>query len=171
VTSLEKSKKCAEAKFKVMLQYLRDLKFYYSNNESLFTKLEQKQLDGKPEIMAQVNVVGHLLRGDIFESVLELKITASVNGKEVYTANLQYATVVTLIDADSYTDDERQYITTVIVGSFAFPFARCILFNITRDSGSTPISLDPIDFAQMYAESQKKKAEARAELDPDVESN
>jgi preprotein translocase subunit SecB len=141
-----------------MLHYLRRSVFSYNDKSSLFTKIEQKQLAGKPEVMAQINSLGQRLRDNIFESVLEIKVKASVNDVEVYTAEFQYATVVAIDDADSYSPDEQQYITTVKVGYLAFPFARRYLFDMTRDSGSTPISLDPIDFDKMYHESRERAA-------------
>jgi len=41
-----------------------------------------------------------------------------------------------------------------------FPFARAILADVTRDGGFTPLLLNPIDFAEIYARRAAAAAQA-----------
>jgi len=39
-----------------------------------------------------------------------------------------------------------------------FPFARRVLADMTRDGGFPSLQLEPIDFAQMYAERRQRES-------------
>jgi preprotein translocase subunit SecB len=45
----------------------------------------------------------------------------------------------------------------------AFPFARAIIANATRDGGFPPLMINPIDFAELL---QRHQAEAQATSSP-----
>ena len=161
-----------QAKINVLMHYVRESSFRYVDSSSLFTKIEQKVLVGRPEVKAQVNIIGQQIKDNVFESIMEMRVRVSVNGSDIYTADFNYCTVISLDDANSYGPQEKQYITTVKAAYLMFPFARRVLFDMTRDSGATPISLDPINFEQMYIDSQNRAAAANSsEEAKNVEEN
>lgn len=147
-----------KVKMNVVLHYVRNLHFEYADKSSLFTKVEQKQLAGRPEVKAQVNIIGQHIRNNVYESIMDARVAVSVENVELYTITFSYATVVIIDDVESYSDTQKQYATTVQAAYLAFPFARRVLFDVTRDSGSTPISLDAIDFDKLYNDSKLASA-------------
>lgn len=154
----------SKAKVNIMMHYMRESSFRYQDDSSLFIKAEQKLLSARPDVRAQVNIVGQHIRDNVFESTMDIDMRVSMNNAVIYELRVVYSTVFTIDNADGYDDSVKKYIATVTAPYMMFPFARKVIFDITQNSGMMPIAMDPMDFAKMYEDAQNR-AEANNKKD------
>jgi preprotein translocase subunit SecB len=135
-----------EARRQVIIsaQYVKDLSF---ENPRAPQSLMQ-QVSAPPEVQINVDVKAGTFAPDIYEVILTLRADAKQGTDSVFVVELVYGAVVTL--ANTKPEDVPQALM-VETPRQLFPFARAILAEVTRDGGFTPLLLNPIDFAEIYA--------------------
>lgn len=128
----------------VLAQYTKDLSF---ENPGAPQSLQSR--DKAPEININVNVNANPISGDDFDVLLTLAAEATIGDKVLFHAELAYGGVFRI---SGFPQEHMLPILFIECPRLLFPFARQIIADVTRNGGFPPLLVDPIDFAQMFAQ-------------------
>ncbi|HTO84736.1 MAG TPA: protein-export chaperone SecB [Methylomirabilota bacterium] len=139
----------------IMTQYLKDLSFESPGAPaSVGTATELRQ--GSVTVDVAVNPMGETN----YEIILRLKVEASHEGRTVYLLEMLYGGMAQLGDVPT---EAVEPLLLIEGPRLLFPYARAIVTDMTRDGGFAPLLINPIDFAALYRDSTRRRAEAAAQ--------
>ena len=142
-----------QAQFTVEKIYVKDVSFEAPNAPAVFNE------QGQPQLSMNLNQKVARLEGDLFEVVLGVTLTCTLNEKTVYLAELEQAGLFGLAGFDDRTLD-------MMLGTYCpnvlFPYARQAIGDLIAQGGFPPFYLQPINFEALYAEGLRRRAEAQA---------
>jgi preprotein translocase subunit SecB len=140
-------------------QYIKDLSFENPNAPHSLTMNEA------PEISVDVNVRAQNLAQKTFEVVLHIKAEAKTKDSTMFIVELAYGGLCT---AGNLADDQIQPLILIEAPRQLFPFARAIVSDAVRDGGFPPLLINPIDFVELYRNSQEGARASQGESQPDT---
>lgn len=129
------------------IQYVKDLSFENPMAPHIFTETSQT-----PQHEVGVNVGCVQLKDDAFEVVLTITLTAKMEQKTAYIAELAYAGVFVI--PASMPDDAKKMFLMTEAPRLLFPFVRSLIATVVREGGYNPVLLNPIDFVSMFLSNQ-----------------
>lgn len=132
---------------RVVGQYIKDLSFENPN----VRRLMESPTD-KPELNVEVNVQAGQMTGNVYESAIHFKATATSKAGVIYDLELSYAGAFQI---ENMPQDQLEPFLLINCPALLFPFVRRIVSDITREGGFPPLLLDPIDFSQLFARRQQ----------------
>ncbi|MCL6709630.1 protein-export chaperone SecB [Pseudomonas sp. R2.Fl] len=139
----------------ILAQYIKDLSF---ENPGAPRSLQAR--DKAPAININVNVNANPLSENDFDVVLSLSAEAKDGDKVVFAAELVYGGVFRIA---GFPQEHMLPLLFIECPRLLFPFARQIIADATRNGGFPPLMIDPIDFAQMFAQRMAEE-KARAQV-------
>ena len=135
----------------ILSQYIKDLSF-----EAPALPQVLSEMTAVPAITVDIDVrVNKTDNAKLFTVDLHIKGTAkrSDDNRNIFICELLYGA---LVSAD-VPQEHLEPILVVQIPHLLFPYARSIVANITREAGLPPLQINPIDFASLYQEKQKKQ--------------
>lgn len=135
----------------ILAQYIKDLSF---ENPGAPRSLGQRKK--APAININVNVNANPMSGSDYDVVLTLNATAKEDETVLFNVELVYGGIFRLA---GFPQEHMLPLLFVECPRLLFPFARQIIADASRNGGFPPLMIDPIDFAQMFAQ---RMAEERA---------
>ena len=139
----------------ILTQYIKDLSF---ENPGAPRSLQAR--DNAPAININVNVNANPISGSDFDVVLSLNAEAKDGDKVLFAAELVYGGVFRIA---GFPQEHMLPVLFIECPRLLFPFARQIIADVTRNGGFPPLMIDPIDFAQMFAQ-RVAEEQARAKV-------
>lgn len=136
-------------------QYVKDFSF-----ENPRAPQSLIQPTAQPSVDINVDVKAQNLGPNVFEVILTINMTARAQEDPVFLVELAYGTVVTVQNTPA---EMLAPLILVETPRIAFPFARAIIANATRDGGFPPLMINPIDFAELL---HRHQTEAQAMASP-----
>jgi preprotein translocase subunit SecB len=133
---------------KILSQYVKDLSF----ENPIVRKLIASPGDS-PNLKVEVNVSADRVDGDIYESAINFKATASNNIGTIYVLETVYAG---LFKIESMPEQALEPFLLISGPTTIFPFLRRLVADVTREGGYPPLLLDPIDFAALFMRRQQE---------------
>ncbi|MCG8355397.1 MAG: protein-export chaperone SecB [Kiloniellales bacterium] len=140
-----------EARLLIHRHYIKDFSFENPNAPTIYTSQQT------PTIKVQIDVNVSRLAERVFETVLAIKVIATVEDKSAFQVELEFAGLSKV--GDNVDQSEFEHILGVEVPHLLFPFARNIVADVTRDGGYPPLLINPVDFAGLR---QQRAAETSA---------
>ena len=134
----------ASPSLNILAQYIKDLSF---ENPGAPRSLQAR--DKAPAININVNVNANPLSDSDFDVVLALNAEAKDGDKVLFAAELGYGGVFRVT---GFPQEHMLPVLFIECPRLLFPFARQIIADATRKGGFPPLLIDPIDFAQMFAQ-------------------
>jgi len=129
---------------RILAQFVRDFSFENPRApEALRSGLAQPQIDLGVEMNARGRPDGY------FEVDLKLTAAATRDNETVFHCELVYGG---LFQINGVAEPDLEPVLLVECPRFLFPFARRIVADAITEGGFPPFLLDPIDFAQVYAQ-------------------
>lgn len=128
----------------ILAQYIKDFSF---ENPGAPRSLQAR--DKAPAININVNVNANPLSDTDFDVVLALNAEAKDGDKVVFVTELIYGGVFRI---SGFPQEHMLPVLFIECPRLLFPFARQIIADATRNGGFPPLMIDPIDFAQMFAQ-------------------
>ncbi|MGF0539761.1 protein-export chaperone SecB [Agrobacterium sp. ES01] len=153
----EEKEGTASPSINILAQYIKDLSF---ENPGAPRSLQSR--DKSPAININVNVNANPLSETDFDVVLTLNADAKDGDKTVFAAELVYGGVFRVV---GFPQEHMLPVLFIECPRLLFPFARQIIADATRNGGFPPLMIDPIDFAQMFAQrmaEERTKAQVSA---------
>ena len=144
----------AEKRISIGKIYLKDFSFESPQAPEVF-----RHPEWKPKTNLNISSGHTALSDNQHEIVLTISVEAKHKDQTLFIAELQQAGLFELV---GYDDDEL----STIVGSFCpntlFPYARETLSTLITKAGFREFILQPINFDNLYAQSQKHREETVA---------
>ena len=143
-----------QAQFTVEKIYVKDVSFEAPNAPAVFNE------QGQPQLSMNLNQKVARLEGDLFEVVLGVTLTCTLNEKTVYLAEVEQAGIFGLAGFDDRTLD-------MMLGTYCpnvlFPYVRQSISELITNGGFPPFYMQPINFEALYAEGLRRRAEAQSQ--------
>ena len=98
------------------------------------------------------------LGDNVFEVVLGITLTCTVNGKTAYLAEVQQAGVFGL---SGFADQGLDAMLGTQCPNVLYPYARQAIGDLIQGGGFPPFYLQPINFDAVYAEGLRQRAESQ----------
>jgi len=144
----------AGAQFTVEKIYVKDVSFEAPNAPQVFNE------SGQPQLNMNLNQKVGRLEGEMYEVVLGVTLTCSLNEKTVYLADVEQAGVFGLAGFDDRTLD-------LMLGTYCpnvlFPYVRQQVSDLITAGGFPPFYMQPINFEALYAEGLRRRSEGGAQ--------
>ena len=134
----------ASPSLNILAQYVKDFSF---ENPGAPRSLQAR--DKAPAINISVNVNANPLAESDFDVILSLNAEAKDGDKVLFNAELAYGGVFRIT---GFPQEHMLPVLFIECPRLLFPFARQIIADATRNGGFPPLMIDPIDFAQMFAQ-------------------
>jgi len=139
-----------QAQFTVEKIYVKDVSFEAPNAPQVFNE------QGQPQLNMNLNQKVGRLDGDLFEVVLGVTLTCTLNDKTVYLAEVEQAGIFGLAGFDERSLD-------MMLGTYCpnvlFPYVRQSISDLITNGGFPPFYMQPINFESLYAEGLRRRAE------------
>jgi preprotein translocase subunit SecB len=134
---------------KIVNQYIKDLSFENPNVHKLISGPGDQ-----PNLKVEVNVGAQRVDGDLYETSIEFKATATNNIGTIYVLETVYAG---LLKIESMPEGALEPFLLISGPAMIFPFLRRLVADVTREGGFPPLLLDPIDFGGLYLRRQQQR--------------
>ena len=133
----------ASAQFHIQKLYAKDVSFEVPNAPQVFK--ETGQADIKLSLAQRVEELGD----DQFEVVLTVTVTATVDEKTAYLAEVAQAGIFML---SGFNEQSSHAVMNTMCPNTLFPYARQLITSLVAEGGFPPLVLQPVNFEQMYAQ-------------------
>jgi len=141
--------------------YLKDASFEAPNAPRIF------QEEGQPNLQLNLSQKVSTLAENVYEVVLSLTLTCSVNEKNAYLVEVQQAGIFGITGFDPAS---LEAVLSTYCPNTLFPYARQAISDMVQNGGFPPYLLQPINFDQLYAEQVRRRAEQGAGGAPTLEA-
>ena len=139
-----------QAQFTVQKIYLKDVSFEAPNTPHVFND------PGQPQLNLNLSQKITKLDEDVYEVVLGITLTCSIEERTVYLAEIAQAGIFGLGGFDERTLD-------LMLGTYCpnvlFPYARQAISDLVTSGGFPPFYLQPINFDALYSEGLRRRVE------------
>ncbi len=132
-------------------QYIKDLSFETPGPFQIAGSSKES-----PSINLNIEVKAKPMADNRFEVELQITAEATRDSQRAFMLELTYAGAFTL---QNIPEQNIPPVLLIECPRLLFPFARAIVAEVTRDGGFPPLSLAPIDFAEIYRRQVQKAQE------------
>ena len=147
------SEDVAAATFQIQKLYAKDVSFECPNAPQIFQ--ESGQADVKMSLNQRVDDLGE----DLHEVVLTVTVTAKIDEKTAYLAEVAQAGIFKM---SGFTEQAAHAVMNTMCPSTLFPYARRAISEMVADGGFPPLTLQPVNFEQLYAQRMQEMAQQQS---------
>ncbi|AFJ03151.1 Protein export cytoplasm chaperone protein [Methylophaga frappieri] len=140
-----------QARFIIQKIYTKDISFETPNSPAIFRE------EWKPTLDLQLGTEHEKIDEENHEIVLVVTVTARVNDKVAFIAEVKQAGIFTLA---GYSDDEMGPLIGSYCPNTVFPFAREVVADMVTKGGFPQLVLAPVNFDAVY----KRKLDSMAQM-------
>ena len=133
----------APAQFQIQKLYTKDVSFELPNAPKVFQ--EEGQADVKMSLSQRVEGLGD----NLHEVVLTVTVTATVGEKTAYLAEVAQAGIFLVA---GFNEQATHAVMNTLCPGTLFPYARQTITSLIADGGFPPLTLQPVNFEQLYAQ-------------------
>jgi preprotein translocase subunit SecB len=148
----------AQAQFQLQKIYVKDVSFELPNAPQVF------QEDGQVEIKMNLAQKVDNLADGVHEVVLTVTVTASIDDKTAYLAEVAQAGIFSI---NGLNEQALHAALNTLCPHTLFPYARRLITDLVADGGFPPLVLQPLNFDQIYGQ-RLKEAQAQAQVNEDA---
>ena len=139
----------ASMQFNLQKIYVKDASFEAPNAPQVF------QEDGQPQLQLNLGQKINALAENVFEVVLTVTLTCTLNGKNAYLAEVSQAGI---FGAAGFEQANLEAVLATYCPNVLYPYARQAVGELVVNGGFPPYYLQPINFEQLYAEQLRRRA-------------
>jgi len=149
-----------QAQFQLQKLYVKDVSFEIPNAPQIF------QDDGQVEIKMNLEQRVENLADNVHEVVLTVTVTANLDEKTAYLAEVQQAGIFGI---NGLNEQGLHAALNTLCPHTLFPYARRLITDLVADGGFPPLVLQPLNFDQIYAQRLKEAQEQAGGAAEDLE--
>jgi preprotein translocase subunit SecB len=123
-------------------QYVKDLSFENPKAPEVYTLR-----DLKPAMDVSIDINATRIQNEVYEVETVLSVSAKNEGTSLFIVELVYAGIFTIKNVEDSLVQENLFIDCPTV---IYPFARRIIADTVRDANFPSLTLDMIDFEELY---------------------
>ena len=131
------------AQFQIQKLYTKDVSFELPSAPQVFQ--QEGQADVKMSLAQRVENLGE----NLHEVVLTVTVTATVGDKTAYLAEVAQAGIFLV---SGFNEQANHAVMNTMCPSTLFPYARQTISNLITQGGFPPLTLQPVNFEQLYAQ-------------------
>jgi preprotein translocase subunit SecB len=153
------------AQFQIQKLYTKDVSFELPNAPQIFQ--ESGQADVKMTLSQRVEGLGE----NLHEVVLTVTVTATVGEKTAYLVEVAQAGIFLVA---GFNEQATHAVINTLCPGTLFPYARQTISTLVNDGGFPPLTLQPVNFEQLYAQrmqqlmNEKKQGAAGQQEDEEI---
>lgn len=140
----------AAAQFSVQKLFVKNISFESPNSPAVFNE------QAMPQLQINLNQKVARFEEDLYEVVLSITLTCTINDKTAYLAEVDQAGVFGLSGFDAQGMD---MMLSTHCPNVLFPYARQALGEMISQGGFPPFLLQPLNFEGIYAENLRRRME------------
>lgn len=133
--------------------YVKDVSFEAPNAPQIFQDIGE--ITEAPQVQLNLSQQATGLGNDMFEVVLTLTLTCTINDRTAYLAEVKQAG---LFGIAGFAEADQAGIIGSYCPNLLFPYARQVISSLVQEGGFPPFLLQPINFEALYAEQQRRMA-------------
>ncbi|MBO1254613.1 protein-export chaperone SecB [Alteromonas sp. 5E99-2] len=153
-----------QQQFQIQRIYTKDISFETPNSPKIFSK------EWKPDVKLDLDTRSNKLDENVFEVVLAITATATVEGETAFLCEVQQAGIFAI-------GQMPEANIAHMIGSYCpnvlFPYARETIANLVNKGTFPPLNLAPVNFDAIFAayvQKRKQQAEAQKEAAPKLDA-
>jgi preprotein translocase subunit SecB len=131
--------------FRIQRVYLKDVSFESPQTPQVFIGNK----GWKPNVALHLNTESSRLENDLFECVLVVTATVSVDEETVYLCEVKQAGLFTM---KGFAEPELAKMLGSFCPNVLFPFAREEIGSLVQKGGFPQLLLEPVNFDALYAQ-------------------
>ncbi len=139
--------------FQVQRIYVKDISFEVPGAPEVFLET------GQPKVNVQLGNQARKITDSEFEVVVEVTVTAEVNEKTAYIAEVKQAGIFTISGAEKA---ELDQLLGAYCPNLLFPYVREAVASLTGKGSFPAFHLQLINFDALFQQAQAKRAEEAA---------
>jgi preprotein translocase subunit SecB len=143
----------AAAQFQIQKLYAKDVSFELPNAPQVFQ--ETGQADVKMSLAQRVEDLGE----NMHEVVLTVTVTANIGEKTAYLAEVAQAGIFLI---SGFNEQAAHAVMNTMCPNTLFPYARRSISELVSDGGFPPLTLQPVNFEQLYAQRMQELAQQQS---------
>jgi preprotein translocase subunit SecB len=143
----------SQAQFALQRMYCKDVSFEAPNTPEVF------QLDGQMEMKMNLAQRVQELGENLYEVVLTVTITGTVEDKTAYLCEVHQAGIFHIAGMP---DEQRNAMLNIHCPNSLYPYARAMIGQLVATAGFPPVMLQPISFEQVYAQRLQQQQQQAA---------
>ena len=124
----------------VKSQFIKDLSF------ENFNTMNKNEQNNPLDYTININVRVEEEQNAVSQVILHLFCEAFHTKRKIYILEIEYGGNFEIKTGDN---QEKRHVLTVECTKLLFPFLRRIAYDITRESGFSPLNIKPIDFSHI----------------------
>ena len=140
----------AAPQFQIQKLYTKDVSFECPNAPQVF------QEDGQAEVKMSLAQRVDSLGDNIHEVVLTVTVTATIGEKTAYLAEVAQAGIFMMT---GFNEQAAHAVMNTMCPNTLFPYARRAISELVSDGGFPPLTLQPVNFDQLYAQRLQEMAQ------------
>ncbi len=133
--------------FDIQRFYLKDVSFESPQTPALF------QEEWTPKMEFQVDTSHQKLADEVYEVILHLNATVTVNDKNAFLVEVQHAGIFTVA---GFEEEHMGHLLGAYCPNMIFPYAREVVSDLTTKGGFPPLVLAPVNFDAIYAQKMEQ---------------
>jgi preprotein translocase subunit SecB len=144
----------AAPQFNIQRIYTKDISFESPNAPAIFTK------EWKPEIKLDIDTTTNTIETNVYEVVLSVTVTATVNDETAFLCEVQQAGIFAIADMP---DQNKAHMLGSFCPTTLFPYARETISNLVNRGTFPALNLAPVNFDAIFAAYMQKRAQQSQE--------
>lgn len=142
----------AAPQFSIQRIYVKDVSFETPNSPAIFTK------EWNPEIKLDLDNKSQKLEEGVYETILSLTVTATVEGQTAFLCEVQQAGIFAI---GNLPDAQIAHVLGAFCPNTLFPYARETVSNLVNRGTFPALNLAPVNFDALFAQ-YVQQAQAKA---------
>ncbi|MDF2868391.1 MAG: secB [Gammaproteobacteria bacterium] len=130
-----------QPQFVIQRIYVKDLSFETPNAPAIF------KAEWQPEMSIDLNTQANPIDNDIYEVELRLTVTAKLQDKVAYVAEVKQAGIFTL---SGFVDDQLRAMLGSFCPNILFPYVREVIADVINRGSFPQFNLAPVNFDALY---------------------
>ena len=148
-------------KFNIISQFLKDISFESPNVPELFFKQDNGQ--AKIEINLDINIKGADNNLFMVDLITKVHSKLEADNKTIFMIESTYTGMVQYDEKD---EETKKKTLLIDVPTLLFPSVRSLVTRLTAESGFPAFVMQPVDFADLYAQRQNAEKQAASTQKP-----
>ncbi|GGW79089.1 protein-export chaperone SecB [Alteromonas halophila] len=152
----EAAAKQAQQQFNIQRIYTKDISYEAPNSPAIFTK------EWKPEIKLDIDTSTNTLEENVYEVVLSVTVTATMNEETAFLCEVQQAGIFAIGEIP---EQNKAHMVGAYCPNVLFPYAREAIASLVNRGTFPPLNLAPVNFDAIFAAYMQKRAQQAQEGD------
>ena len=140
--------------------YVKDLSIEVPNAPEIFLERET------PAVEIQLNTTGRNVDEGVFEVVLTVTVTAKLEDKTVFLAEVGQGGVFRILNVP---EENMEPLLAIAAPNVLFPYAREVVSTCVAHAGFAPVVLQPVNFEALYLSRKAEEQEAAGDREVPIQ--